>query len=115
MIFKTKQNYSYFDEFRPSRGGVGGGMGGGMKDFNTPMNTYGLSTSFLEGLGIKDPLHGKIFVANVSIFVIYPFKNYSWSIFVNFLKFATTIHIRFYFYLFHNFSMFVVFGEELSR
>lgn len=31
-------------------------------------NTYGLSASFLNNLGIQPPLHNKIFVANVSIY-----------------------------------------------
>lgn len=31
--------------------------------------TYGLSTKFLEGLGIQGPLHTKVFVANVSILI----------------------------------------------
>lgn len=53
-------------------GGGGGGNGGG--NFNNfsqneqNYNTFGLSTSFLENLGIQAPLHTKIFVANVSIF-----------------------------------------------
>lgn len=29
-------------------------------------NTYGLSTQFLESLGIDGPLHTRVFVANVS-------------------------------------------------
>lgn len=32
-------------------------------------NYYGLSASFLENLGITGPLHNKVFVANVSIFL----------------------------------------------
>ena len=42
---------------------------GGMKDYidSSNFNTYGLSTKFLEGLGIQGPLHHKVFVANVSI------------------------------------------------
>lgn len=43
---------------------LGGGGGG---DFDGPYNTYGLSKSFLEGLGIQGPLYNKIFIANVSI------------------------------------------------
>lgn len=39
-----------------------GGSGG-----NLSYNTYGLSSGFLESLGINGPLHNKIFVANVSI------------------------------------------------
>lgn len=46
---------------------LGGGGGGPMGDFDSPYNTYGLSTSFLEGLGIQGPLYNKIFIANVSI------------------------------------------------
>uniref|UniRef100_A0A1L8DHC4 Putative rna-binding protein hnrnp-m n=1 Tax=Nyssomyia neivai TaxID=330878 RepID=A0A1L8DHC4_9DIPT len=34
-------------------------------DYDGPYNTYGLSTSFLEGLGIFGPLHTKVFVANL--------------------------------------------------
>lgn len=30
-------------------------------------NTYGLSTHFLESLGIDMPLHTRVFVANVSL------------------------------------------------
>lgn len=48
-------------------GGRGGNIGGGMNDYDGPYNTYGLSASFLEGLGIVGPLHNKVFVANVSI------------------------------------------------
>lgn len=48
-------------------GNIGGGGGGPMGDFDSPYNTYGLSTSFLEGLGIQGPLYNKIFIANVSI------------------------------------------------
>lgn len=47
--------------------GGGGGGGGPMGEFDSPYNTYGLSTSFLEGLGIQGPLYNKIFIANVSI------------------------------------------------
>ncbi len=32
-------------------------------------NTYGLSTQFLESLGIDGPLHTRVFVANVSLFI----------------------------------------------
>lgn len=47
-------------------GGVssGGGGGGGDNKFG---NTYGLSTQFLESLGINGPLVTRVFVANVSI------------------------------------------------
>lgn len=40
-------------------------------DYNScdnQFNTYGLSASFLDSLGIQGPLHTKVFVANVSIF-----------------------------------------------
>lgn len=68
--------------FRMNRGGNdigGGGGGGGFNNFNdnnqqnndyndsSSYNTYGLSASFLDSLGIQGPLHTKIFVANVSI------------------------------------------------
>lgn len=67
--------FTYFPIFHFSifrSGGGGGGNGGG--NFNNfsqneqNYNTFGLSTSFLENLGIQAPLHTKIFVANVSIF-----------------------------------------------
>jgi hypothetical protein len=48
-----------------SRGGGGmssGGGGGGMVGFG---NTYGLSTRFLESLGIDCELHTRVFVANL--------------------------------------------------
>lgn len=41
-------------------------------DFNNQQgnyNYYGLSASFLESLGITGPLHNKVFVANVSIYL----------------------------------------------
>ena len=41
----------------------GGGGGGGDNKFG---NTYGLSTQFLESLGINGPLVTRVFVANVS-------------------------------------------------
>lgn len=48
--------------------GMGSGSVGVSNDYDMqPYNTYGLSTSFLESLGINGPLHNKIFVANVSI------------------------------------------------
>merc|ERR1719187_138478 len=52
-----------------SRGGMGmGGMGGG-PDIMPPAqkygNTYGLSTVFLESLGINSPLVNKVFAANL--------------------------------------------------
>ena len=34
------------------------------------INTYGLSLSFLESLGIYGPLVSKVFVANVSSFIM---------------------------------------------
>ena len=34
------------------------------------MNTYGISLSFLESLGIYGPLVCKVFVANVSLFLL---------------------------------------------
>lgn len=49
-------------------GGVGGGGGGGGGDSKFG-NTYGLSTQFLESLGINGPLVTRVFVANVSIFL----------------------------------------------
>ncbi len=65
------------DSFRMSRGGGGGGIGGGdnggFNNYNdnyndsSSYNTYGLSASFLNSLGIQGPLHTKVFVANVSI------------------------------------------------
>lgn len=49
-------------------GGGNGNNGGGINDYdNGNYNTYGLSPSFLEGLGVQGPLHTKVFVANVSI------------------------------------------------
>jgi len=39
-------------------------------------NTYGLSSQFLESLGIDGPLHTRVFVANVSLEKII-FKNLS--------------------------------------
>lgn len=42
--------------------------GGGHFD-ERQFETYGLSVKFLEGLGIQGPLHTKVFVANVSIFL----------------------------------------------
>ncbi|XP_012275710.1 myelin expression factor 2 isoform X2 [Orussus abietinus] len=43
-------------------GGSGGGGGGGDNKFG---NTYGLSTQFLESLGINGPLVTRVFVANL--------------------------------------------------
>lgn len=58
---------------RGSRGLGGNSNIGGMNlgnlggsDMDQSYNTYGLSTSFLESLGIQGPLHTKVFVANVS-------------------------------------------------
>lgn len=60
----------------------GGGNGGNFNNFNDlgdlnnefnndqSFNTYGLSASFLDSLGIQGPLHTKVFVANVSIFIL---------------------------------------------
>lgn len=56
-------------------GGIGGGGIGDNGGFNnydnyndsSSYNTYGLSASFLNSLGIQGPLHTKVFVANVSI------------------------------------------------
>ncbi|XP_043276803.1 myelin expression factor 2 [Venturia canescens] len=45
-------------------GGLGGGGGGGSGD-NKFGNTYGLSTQFLESLGINGPLVTRVFVANL--------------------------------------------------
>lgn len=36
---------------------------------NSSFNTYGLSASFLNSLGIQGPLHTKVFIANVSIYL----------------------------------------------
>lgn len=72
---------------RNNHGGGGGGNnnnnggGGNFNNFNDlsdlndfsndqSFNTYGLSASFLDSLGIQGPLHTKVFVANVSIFII---------------------------------------------
>jgi hypothetical protein len=43
-------------------GGGGGGHHGGMVNYG---NTYGLSTRFLESLGIDCELHTRVFVANL--------------------------------------------------
>lgn len=48
-----------------SGGGGGGGGGGGAGGDNKFGNTYGLSTQFLESLGINGPLVTRVFVANV--------------------------------------------------
>jgi RNA recognition motif-containing protein len=60
------------DDRMPNRGNLGGGNlggGGGGGNYNDydggSFNTYGLSTSFLQGLGINGPLHTKVFVANL--------------------------------------------------
>jgi hypothetical protein len=52
----------------PSGGGGGGGNNGNSD--NKFGNTYGLSTQFLESLGISGPLVTRVFVANVSFFYI---------------------------------------------
>ena len=50
-------------------------------------NTYGLSTQFLESLGITGPLVTRIFVANVSfIFFNYHFFNFSYLLQETLLK-----------------------------
>lgn len=48
--------------------GRGGDLGGppSMGSINKYGNTFGLSTVFLESLGITGPLVSKVFVANVS-------------------------------------------------
>lgn len=53
----------------------GGGNSGGGGHMNNDYdgggyNTYGLSTSFLESLGIQGPLHNKVFIANVSTIIL---------------------------------------------
>ncbi|XP_012268879.1 myelin expression factor 2 isoform X2 [Athalia rosae] len=48
----------------PTPGGGGGGGGGGVGDVKFG-NTYGLSTQFLESLGISGPLVTRVFVANL--------------------------------------------------
>ncbi|KAG4065848.1 hypothetical protein HA402_012526 [Bradysia odoriphaga] len=62
------------DNFMMSRGGgggIGGGDNGGFNNYNdnyndsSSYNTYGLSASFLNSLGIQGPLHTKVFVANL--------------------------------------------------
>lgn len=58
---------------RGGGGGIGGGDNSGFNNYNdnyndsSSYNTYGLSASFLNSLGIQGPLHTKVFVANVSI------------------------------------------------
>lgn len=62
-------------------GGGGGGSMNNHSNWNDPPmnnqsggnkygNTYGLSPQFLESLWIQGPLTNKIFVANVSIFIL---------------------------------------------
>ncbi|KAK0088863.1 hypothetical protein PV325_010460 [Microctonus aethiopoides] len=46
-------------------GGVGGGGGGNIVNDNKFGNTFGLSTQFLESLGINGPLVTRVFVANL--------------------------------------------------
>lgn len=52
----------------------------GGRDYNNQgeqnHNTYGLSASFLNNLGIQPPLHNKIFIANVSILSLVLFYAY---------------------------------------
>lgn len=64
-------------------GGGNGNNGGGINDYdNGNYNTYGLSPSFLEGLGIQGPLHTKVFVANVSIVFFFSFSYFfGWNLF----------------------------------
>lgn len=45
------------------RSAVGNGGGGGPVEYGA---TYGLSTRFLESLGIDCPLHTRVFVANLT-------------------------------------------------
>lgn len=56
----------------------------GGRDYNNQSeqnhNTYGLSVSFLNSLGIQPPLHNKIFIANVSILLIDIFSLFAWVI-----------------------------------
>lgn len=79
MNFAAKSSIFFLIRFyRMSRGnvggvGIGGGDNGGFNNYNdnyndsSSYNTYGLSASFLNSLGIQGPLHTKVFVANVSI------------------------------------------------
>lgn len=60
-----RQNSGRQNMSAPSSGGGGGGGGGGGNDSKFG-NTYGLSTQFLESLGINGPLVTRVFVANVS-------------------------------------------------
>lgn len=70
-------------------GGIGGGDNGGFNNYNdnyndsSSYNTYGLSASFLNSLGIQGPLHTKVFVANVSIkkiIILFVFVRYLWEV-----------------------------------
>ena len=55
----------------PVSSGSGGGGGTTGNSENKYGNTYGLSTQFLESLGISGPLVTRVFVANVSyIFIV---------------------------------------------
>lgn len=57
-----------------SSGGGGGGLGGGGGSGDNKFgNTYGLSTQFLESLGINGPLVTRVFVANVNTRLINSF------------------------------------------
>lgn len=79
-------------------GGGNGNNGGGNNDYdNGNYNTYGLSPSFLEGLGVQGPLHTKVFVANVSIVFFFSFwLEFVWGL--NFVDHA---------------NLFLVFVEDL--
>lgn len=68
-------DFDVCDNFR-SHNSSGGGKGNGPNNYNNnnfdqpqDYNTYGLSPSFLASLNIVGPLHTKVFVANVSIFI----------------------------------------------
>ncbi|XP_043474113.1 myelin expression factor 2 isoform X1 [Leptopilina heterotoma] len=58
-----RQNSGRQNMSAPSSGGGGGGGGGG--NDSKFGNTYGLSTQFLESLGINGPLVTRVFVANL--------------------------------------------------
>lgn len=64
------RNPSRSNMSRQNGGGGGGGGGGGVESLGRNSepnfgNTYGLSTQFLESLGINGPLVTKVFVANL--------------------------------------------------
>lgn len=90
-------SFRFLQPIRSSRGGGGGGNngggmggggnnnGGGINDYDSGnYNTYGLSSSFLEGLGIQGPLHTKVFVANVSIVFFFVLSSFGWNLFEGF-------------------------------